>query len=197
MDTHFQRKALGRKVAGKGKKTTKKKAASGGTKSGRTRKVGRPKGAMAELTPRQRARERKKNAELLERFERFCDGLAEGRTHVVVMAATGITWPEVRKAWDLDEGARKRYMNAKELGAEVRKADVEDEMFRRGMEGNLEQAATPEGEVVTLRKPADRVLIRVYDDTHSTKQDVKLSGDVSLQMLRDAMRAGEEGGNAK
>jgi hypothetical protein len=189
MDTHFQRKALGRKVAGKGKK----KAAAARKKGSRAKKAGRPKGAMAELTPRQRAAERKKNAELLERFERFCDGLAEGRTHAVVMAEAGIAWTEVRKAWNLDEGAKKRYQNARELGAEVRRAAVEDEMFRRGMEGNLEQAATPEGEVVTLRKPADRVLIRVYDQDHTAKQDVKITGDISMQMLRDAMRAGEEG----
>ncbi|MBQ9344073.1 MAG: hypothetical protein IJT88_02530 [Kiritimatiellae bacterium] len=192
MDTIFQKKALGRKVAGKGKKKVAAKAAAG-KKSARKKKPGRKPGPMAGLTPRQRAAERKRNAELLERFERFCDGLAEGKTHEVVMGETSITWPEVRKAWNLDEGAKARYQNARTLGAEVRKALVEDEMFRRGMDGNLEQAATPEGAVVTLRKPADRVLIRVFDEDHAAKQDVKITGDVSLQMLRDAMRAGEEG----
>lgn len=176
MDTFYQRKARGKKVA---RKAAKKKSAK--------------KKQPVELTPRQLARERKKREELLARFERLCDGLAQGKTHATVMEEVGITWREVLLAWHLGDEVKQRYKNAKELGAEVRRALVEDEMFRRGMDGNLEQAATPEGDVVTLRKPADRVLIRVYDQDHTAKQDVKISGDISMQMLRDAMRAGEEG----
>lgn len=159
------------------------------------RKPGRPpKKEYAGLDPaaKQRAyRARKKAVEDFEGiFARSLELLESGTKVSDMLAALGLSWPDYWRRVRLDDSLRARYLDAIETRDALWQASVDEALYDRALHGYREDAATPKGQILSLRKTDGNALIRLYNDRHVPKQATALSGSLDINAaLSDAVRA--------
>ena len=127
----------------------------------------------------------------LKEFHAFCEEIAEGGKHKECMQRHRMSWKYMDGVMRWHPELKEEYQNAKRTRDELWKAQIDDEMHRRAIEGVEEEVITPKGQIIKIKNTDSWAAIRLYDEAHPKKVEAKVEGNLNDIMLASLRAASE------